>query len=819
MLLRFVMAIALAASAPVQADEVDDYRRLWRQGQLQPAFEIEKRLQAQGRFEDVARIVIIRSTESSLGVPFSESQRAQSAARDGRTLLAALGRVAGRAGGSSKIDALAREQLDAHLARLRPGDAGGRVMLEGGMGHYYVNSFQSGLALPILRRELAYWERAGNRDQVHVTRHALARAYWEMGEFELSRLNQIRVIEAQEQGLLPGLGYDVSEIYMNYAREAGDVAMIERVFPVLESVPLTARKVSNPDVSGVYWNGAVQFALAGDLARGKAMLEKARGYWASDKKVLLSLGANGRSLIDVHERIVLCAEATFALLEKRYAEAATGLERCEEQTILNMVQDHPGALAHRRGAAYEGQGRVDEAIKAYRTAIETAERSRSSFTVAERATFFRSALRKPYWGVIRLTAARAETDRKAFFETLHTSELVRGRQLGELIDPNMAGRITPAALEALQRRLPADTLVLAYTVTEGHVVLLGMMRESLHAAVVPVDAARLLAQARAIARDLSRPESSQSRIHAQLLEFSAPLLGAARPWIRKGARIIALPDGAMTMVPFELLSLSAEGYRPLIADHVVSSAPSVAFIEHARGDREGRRAGGLMAVADPRYAKPKDIGGVPIGDVVAAKRGSKHLAYFDPLPETRSEAEAIARMFAGEKTALLLGERAVESAVKNQDLSAFGFLHFATHGILGGEVPGVSEPALVLGEEPGEDGFLTASEVGKLRLNADITVLSACNTGSGEFVAGEGVMGMSRAFLAAGSRSVVVSLWPVASKQTELLMVDFYRVLRGGKPPADALREAKLNMIERAGKSGAIESHPFFWAPFILLGG
>ena len=125
----------------------------------------------------------------------------------------------------------------------------------------------------------------------------------------------------------------------------------------------------------------------------------------------------------------------------------------------------------------------------------------------------------------------------------------------------------------------------------------------------------------------------------------------------------------------------------------------------------------------------------------------------------------------------------------------------------------------MLGSESAEDGFLTSSEVSLFKLDAELTVLSACNTGRGEVITGEGVMGMSRAFLAAGSRSVVVSLWPVASKQTELLMVDFYRKLRGGLPAAEALRAAKLEMVARARKAGAPESHPFFWAPFILLGG
>ena len=224
------------------------------------------------------------------------------------------------------------------------------------------------------------------------------------------------------------------------------------------------------------------------------------------------------------------------------------------------------------------------------------------------------------------------------------------------------------------------------------------------------------------------------------------------------------------------------------------------------------------AIADPRYTQPTSIADVSLEEVKEATRSSRYLSYFQPLPETRSEAEAIARMFGGQTVHLMLGDQALESKVNGSDLKPFGFLHFATHGILGGEVPGLSEPALVLGNEPGEDGFLTSSEVGKLSLNAELTVLSACNTGSGEFVTGEGVMGMSRAFLVAGSRSVVVSLWPVASEETVRLMTGFYRQLKAGKNADEALRETKLKMIEAARKSGSKEGHPFYWAPFIILG-
>ena len=125
----------------------------------------------------------------------------------------------------------------------------------------------------------------------------------------------------------------------------------------------------------------------------------------------------------------------------------------------------------------------------------------------------------------------------------------------------------------------------------------------------------------------------------------------------------------------------------------------------------------------------------------------------------------------------------------------------------------------MLADEPGEDGFLTASEVAQLALDADLTVLSACKTGTGEYYTGEGVTGLSRAFLVAGSRSVLVSLWEVESKATERLMVTFYRHLRAGVDAPEALRRAKLDMITEAQRTDPKQAHPFFWAPFILFGG
>ncbi len=271
-------------------------------------------------------------------------------------------------------------------------------------------------------------------------------------------------------------------------------------------------------------------------------------------------------------------------------------------------------------------------------------------------------------------------------------------------------------------------------------------------------------------------------------------------------------------------------------DVVVRSLPSLRFALTPGSDRRATREE-LFAVADPVYAK-SCVSVYVARDALASTRSAAGLddgALFAPLPETRREIAAIASLFGGEGVASLVGTDALESRVESAPLDRDRYLHFATHGIIGHEVPGITEPALVLGGEPGEDGLLLASEAIELELDADLAVLSACKTGSGEYVQGEGTMGMSRAFLAAGSRAVLVSLWAVDSLATEALMVRFYRELRGGKGPGEAIRDAKRALIadweaQRAGESRGLRIgvpqarsaktlDPSFWSAFVLIGG
>jgi len=177
--------------------------------------------------------------------------------------------------------------------------------------------------------------------------------------------------------------------------------------------------------------------------------------------------------------------------------------------------------------------------------------------------------------------------------------------------------------------------------------------------------------------------------------------------------------------------------------------------------KPGGGAKGLIAFGDPDYAKTRSEDG-PLVDrarlptILEAQieRGYR----FNQLPYTRNEVNAIASLFDSAERRTFLGEEAQESRVKAEDISTFRYVHFAAHGMIDEEYPARSGIVLSATGNSKEDGVLQASEVLRLRLNADLVTLSACRTGLGKLLQGEGIIGLTRAFHYAGAKSVVVSL-------------------------------------------------------------
>jgi CHAT domain-containing protein/Tfp pilus assembly protein PilF len=309
----------------------------------------------------------------------------------------------------------------------------------------------------------------------------------------------------------------------------------------------------------------------------------------------------------------------------------------------------------------------------------------------------------------------------------------------------------------------------------------------------------------------------------------AALLGAASRSIR-GKDLVIVPGGALGQLPFELLVEPAadpagpgEGHF-LVERHRVRYAPSLTalwLIRRWEGARpEPSRP--FWALGDPIYRGSDDRLATRPEPPEAVRSAAARLPNspagfpFERLPGAGVEIARIGSLLGAARDELLVGQAAQESAVKalsaSGALGRYRYIHFATHGLLG--LADGTQPALVLslvGEQHGEDGLLHLDEVTTLRLNADLVVLSACQTGRGRLSNAEGISGLARAFLYAGSRGVACSLWLVNDATTAELMADFYDALKAGTPAAEALRRAKLRAI-------ADGEPPLNWAPFVLIG-
>ncbi|MEN8220782.1 MAG: CHAT domain-containing protein [Pseudomonadota bacterium] len=296
-----------------------------------------------------------------------------------------------------------------------------------------------------------------------------------------------------------------------------------------------------------------------------------------------------------------------------------------------------------------------------------------------------------------------------------------------------------------------------------------------------------------------------------------------------------IPTAALYSLPFEALVTVPDEEEPhyLIQDYAIAYLSSASLLEtlreaQQRRDTEERQP--LLAFANPVFPQENCE---PDDNMVISLRT---LAYRDllgsgacipQLPATSDEALNIAKLFDvtpySYPQVLYLGKEASRENVlelnENEELDDFRYVLFATHAVLPDELSYINQPAVLL-SYPENGGYLTMAEVFGLQMNADLVTLSACNTGRGKNIKGEGVRGLSRAFMYAGTPAVSVSLWTVNSQATQQLNQTFFTQLKKKRHLAEALRQAKMAMIE-----GDVEEdfkdiyfHPYFWGGFVVFG-
>ena len=329
-----------------------------------------------------------------------------------------------------------------------------------------------------------------------------------------------------------------------------------------------------------------------------------------------------------------------------------------------------------------------------------------------------------------------------------------------------------------------------------------------------------------------------------LYDLYLKILKPIDDFVRSKPKLIVVPDGALTSLPFQMLVTEppkSNSYREavyLLRRHAITVSPAVGNLKVLRQVASFVPGGRPMTGFGDPLLEPKEPGGSRGLRKVAAPapalrgfasyfRGSKPDIQslrqgLAPLPTTAVELKAVAAALGAAASDIKLGADATEPAVKSASLSDYRIVYFATHGLVSGEMNGLAEPALVLTlpDRPTDenDGLLTASEVAELKLNADWVVLSACNTAAGDKPGAEGLSGLARAFFYAGARALLVSHWKVDDEATARITVDiFTRLARDPSlSRAEALREAMLALIDDPSKP--LEAFPAFWAPFVVVG-
>lgn len=508
--------------------------------------------------------------------------------------------------------------------------------------------------------------------------------------------------------------------------------------------------------------------------------------------------------------------ATLALERRRYEEAAAkadealriyteiGYETARQRTLLLM-----GEIAARQGettraeALFKGvfdspqaepnlvwearvalarlhvqAGRPAAAEAEFRHAFELMETSFAQLIEAELQLPFFSNLGRFHDEYVDFLVTQGRVT-----EALEAADDSRARLLRERLLDTSATPTSGTDYPGLARDL--DALLLFYStasersflwvVAADGIELLSLPGEEALEALVATYQARILES-----RDpLREADFEGSELYRLLVEPVSAAMASAE-------RVIIVPDGPLHQLNFETLIVSDVQPHYLIEDAVLTRAPALRLLR-AETESWSAREPSLLVLGDP--AVPDE-------------------GEFPPLPFSGTEVASIADLFDPRSRQIHSGPQAAPSAYREADPEQFTYVHFAAHAQANPVVP--LDSAVVL-SAAGDEYKLYARDIISLPLSAELVTLSACRSAGGRAFAGEGLVGLSWAFLSAGARNVIGGLWPVEDASTAELMTRLYRELVAGAEPAVALRRAKLELL----RSDTAYRKPYYWAPFV----
>ena len=620
------------------------------------------------------------------------------------------------------------------------------------------------------------WSRGAERDATALGAEDLAGvaagnlgwAYYELGDGERA-LEQYKLAE-QSAERLGDLGSELKWISTaGYVyRDNGD---LERAVEAYRRARQLAEEIQSP--------GDVMDALE-DLAQvnlDAGRLDDAEGYLGQVEK--LELTTNSR--LSVNARLT---EGMLAAARGKDAEAETLLKQvrgqAENPTTVRLE------AGYSLGRLYAREGKRAEAEGIYREALALFEQARAELKSEEATLPFVANATRIYDDLIEMLIADKHAD-----QALQLADQSRARTLQEAL--GVGGKPAQTTLVGDPRKVAAGSgaTMLFYWLGPERSWLWAITPSRVGLYPLPKEG-EILAQLARYQRRIQDGKSPAETGDADGLALYRTLVAPAEAELAGARQVTILADGALTQLNFETLLVPAGGARPVhywIEDATLESAPSLATLGRA-GLGGAQAVGGRMLV---------------LGNPVTVSEDYPSLPFFG------DEVRRVAGHFAAGQEAVYAGSAASPEAYLGSNPAQFGYIHFVSHAVASRTDP--LESAIIL-SQPGAGGEykLYARQIMERPIGARLVTLSACYGSGTRQYAGEGLVGLSWAFLHAGARSVIGALWEVSDESTPRLMDALYGGMQAGLSPAAALRQAKLGLLHGGGSF----RKPFYWAPFQL---
>jgi CHAT domain-containing protein len=652
------------------------------------------------------------------------------------------------------------------------------------------------MALGYYDQSLGFYEGLNDKEDIVAVLSNLGTLYFDMKEYQEAEKQMEKALDVSRQ---TGSRNLEANCLLNLANSHVVLGKLDTAYSEYKSGLEIARRINSADHLWRYyvgmaeinqkWENYLEAVALNDSAlkiideiRGTLLSnEQKSSYLAKERYAFEGVISMLGSLYDKDR------SAGYDLLSFRYAEQA------KSRTLLDLLAESIANL-------YAGPG--DSLITRQESVIAGLARSRQQLTEVSLAD-------EPDHELIRSVENDIRTREKEL-GTLKEEIRKTNPRYAELIYP---GTVT---LRDVQSMCPDKNIVfLEYSVGDSSSSLWVITKTNYRLFVLP-GRKKLEEQVEALRFALLDPfNTDRSFLDQAGYALYSILVKPAESFLTKRSSLVVIPDGILNYLPFEVLLTenrndrikSYTGLPFLVKKHPISYVQSASILKSLLAEyrgRSGTRPGntGLIAFGDPVYGDTYD-------SLQSVRRNLSRLEY------SGREVEKIASLFGDGASELFLGENATEENVKREgELKKYKYVHFATHGIIDEKKPDLSSLVLTRTAGSREDGLLSASEIFNLDLKADLVVLSACRTGLGKLVRGEGMVGLTRAFMYAGTPAVMVSLWSVSDISTATLMREFYRdLLKKGFSKTEALRNAQLSLLE-----DEKYAHPFYWAPFVLIG-